>query len=387
MADPIVVQELKAGWTFKQTDDNGVDAWMAVEQVPSVVHLDLIKNNKYKSSQWVIYWHANSNRIPDPYLGFNELEVEWVGEKSWTYKTSLPPMPSPKEGQFTYLAFDGLDTFAKVKLNGSVVLKSDNMSIPHRIDVTKLLQAGGDHVLEIDFDSALLRARELMRNHPDHKYLCWNGEPARLTTRKAQYHWGWDWGPVLMTAGPWRAVRLESYYARIADLWTDYKLSSDFKSVSGTVFAKVEGKEGSSVGFGVNLKGKEVVKGTAKTGSDGIAKLDFDIKDVELWFPHGYGKQPLYNFSADLLLDEKKVDTSTKKIGLRNVQLVQEPDKVGKTFFFRINGVDIFCGGSDWIPADNFIPRISEERYRKWLQMMVDGYQVMIRSVCTLFSI
>ena len=255
------------------------------------------------------------------------------------------------------------------------------MSVPYRVDTTKLLQVGGDNILEIDFDSALLRARELMKAHPDHKYICWNGEPARLTTRKAQYHWGWDWGPVLMTAGPWRAVRLGSYYARVADLWTDYKVSSDFKSVSGSVFASVEGKEGSSVDFNVELGSKTVVKGSTKTGTDGIAKLDFEIKDVELWFPHGYGRQPLYNFSVELLLDGTKVDTMTKKIGLRHVQLVQEPDSVGKTFFFRINGIDIFCGGSDWIPADNFIPRITEERYHKWLQLMVDGNQVMIRPV------
>ena len=277
-----------------------------------------------------------------------------------------------------------MDTFARVKLNGKTILESDNMFVPHRVDVTKLLQAGSDNLLEIDFDSALLRARDLMKAHPDHKYICWNGEPARLTTRKAQYHWGWDWGPVLMTAGPWRAVRLESYYARLADLWTDYEVSSDFKSVSGTVYARAEGKEGTSVDFSIELGGKQVVKGSAETDSEGVAKVDFEVKDAKLWYPHGYGKQPLYNFSAELLIDGTKVDTAAKKIGFRHVQLVQEPDKVGKTFFFRINGVDIFCGGSDWIPADNFVPRISEERYRKWLQLMVDGNQVMIRSVTSL---
>ena len=303
-----------------------------------------------------------------------------MGSKSWTYKVSLPPAPDAPDGLLTYLAFDGLDTFATVKLNGKVILESDNMFIPHRVDVTKLLQVGGDNILEIDFDSALLRARELMKAHPDHKYICWNGEPARLTTRKAQYHWGWDWGPVLMTAGPWRAVRLESYYARIADLWTEYKVSTDFESVAGTIYAKIEGKGGAGVDFSIELAGKQVVQGSSKTDRDGLAQLAFEITDADLWFPHGYGKQPLYKVSADLVLGETKVDTLTKKMGFRDVQLVQEPDKVGKTFFFRINGIDVFCGGSDWIPADNFVPRISEERYRKWLQLMVDGNQVMIRS-------
>jgi beta-mannosidase len=70
---------------------------------------------------------------------------------------------------------------------------------------------------------------------------------------------------------------------------------------------------------------------------------------------------------------------TTRRTGFRRGQLIQEPDEVGKTFFFRINNMDVFCGGSDWIPADSFTPRVSAEKYRKWLQMMVDGYQVMIR--------
>jgi beta-mannosidase len=242
------------------------------------------------------------------------------------------------------------------------------MFIPHRINITKDLK--DNNVLEIVFEPALLKARELMKAHPDHKYLCWNGEPARLTTRKAQYHWGWDWGPVLMTAGPWRSVRLETYTTRLADLWTEYTVDS--KTVSGSIFATVEGE--GDVEFSIDLDGKSIVK-KSSAAKNGTAKVDFEIQDADLWFPHGYGKQTLYTFSAKL----QDIDSITKKIGLRKVELVQEPDKVGKTFFFRINDVDVFCGGSDWIPADNFVPRITEEKYRKWIQMMVDGNQVMIR--------
>lgn len=285
------------------------------------------------------------------------------------------------DGIVTFLAFDGLDTFATVKLNGNVVLESDNMSVPHRVDVTKLLKPDIENVLEIKFDSALLRAREIMKAHPDHKYHLFNGEPARLCVRKAQYHWGWDWGPVLMTAGPWRAVRLESYHTRIGDLRVDYEVDSSNKTVTGTVITKVENPEDTLVAVKIALAGESVFSGSSKPDSDGIARVNFEVKDPKLWYPHGYGSQPLYDFSAELSSDEKKLDTRTKKIGLRRVELVQEADHIGKTFYFRINGVDIFCGGSDWIPADNFVPRITDEKYRKWIQMMVDGNQVMIRSV------
>lgn len=87
----------------------------------------------------------------------------------------------------------------------------------------------------------------------------------------------------------------------------------------------------------------------------------------------------MYDFIATVSPDDKAIDTTYRRIGFRKAELVQEVDAVGKTFFFRINGIDIFCGGSDWIPADSFTPRITAERYRKWLKMMVDGYQVMIR--------
>lgn len=87
----------------------------------------------------------------------------------------------------------------------------------------------------------------------------------------------------------------------------------------------------------------------------------------------------MYDFVATVSPDDKSIDTTYRRIGFRKAELVQEPDAVGKSFFFRINNIDVFCGGSDWIPADSFTPRITAQRYRKWLEMMVDGFQVMIR--------
>lgn len=89
----------------------------------------------------------------------------------------------------------------------------------------------------------------------------------------------------------------------------------------------------------------------------------------------------MYDFIATVSPDDKTLDTTYRRIGFRKAELVQNKDSIGKSFFFRINNVDVFCGGSDWIPADSFTPRVTAEKYRKWLQMMVDGYQVMIRSV------
>ena len=299
-------------------------------------------------------------------------------DKTWTYRVQLPDTEQPRDGAVTVLAFDGLDTFATVKLNNEVILKSDNMFIPHRVDVSSKLKQGSANVLEIDFASARLEAIKIKDAHPDHKWVGFNGDMARLAVRKAQYHWGWDWGPILNTCGPWRPVRLETYQSRIADLRIDYTLSEDLKSVSGKLISKVEGSSGQSVAYEVKSGDKVVFQGSVDV-KDNVAGLDFKLDDVALWYPHGYGGQPLYTVTATVSAEGIDLHQATRRTGFRKGELVQEPDSVGKTFYFRINNVDVFCGGSDWIPADSFTPRITEERYRKWLQTMVDGYQVMIR--------
>ncbi|THY91566.1 putative beta-mannosidase [Aureobasidium pullulans] len=358
--EALLVQELKDSWEFKQTD---LDNWMPVKTVPTNVHLGLIANDV----------------IPDPFLGFNELKCEWVADKSWTYRTTLPDVGAAKDGQIHELVFDGLDTFATVKVNGDVILESDNMFIPYRIDVTKRLNHNNANVLEIDFRSALVEGRKIKDAHPEHKWVGFNADMARLAVRKAQYHFGWDWGPVLTTCGPWRAVRLETSYARISDLRIDYDLSASLDDVVVHVSASTERSSGADVNISIRLADDLLFEKTVSVDGNGVAKADFHLSHPKLWYPHGYGEQPLYTCEAVLLKNGKEVHTCSRKTGFRCGELVQEPDEIGKSFFFRVNGVDVFCGGSCWIPADSFTPRITEEKYRSWLQTLVDGYQVMIR--------
>ncbi|KAF1995734.1 glycoside hydrolase family 2 protein [Amniculicola lignicola CBS 123094] len=362
MPQALAVHDLAQGWSFKQADNTADDAWLSVARVPTNVHLDLIDHGI----------------IPDPFLGFNELEAEWVADKEWTYKVTLPDVGVPQDGTVTVLAFDGLDTFATVTLNGEVILESDNMFVPHRVDVTQKLKAGSENLLAIAFASARLRAIEIKDAHPEHTWVGFNGDMSRLAVRKAQYHWGWDWGPVLNTSGPWRPVRLETYQARISDLRIDYELGDKLQTVSGVISAKVDGQSGQKVAFEVH-SGEELVFKESADVSSGVAKVQFHVNEPRLWYPHGYGEQPLYKVTATVSADDINLHQASRRTGFRKGELVQEPDEIGKTFFFRINGVDVFCGGSDWIPADSFTPRVTAEKYRKWIEMMVDGYQVMIR--------
>jgi beta-mannosidase len=112
-----------------------------------------------------------------------------VADKAWTYKVKLPEVKTIRDGAVVVLAFDGLDTFATVRLNDNVIVESDNMFVPHRIDVTEQLKLAEENILEIEFASARLRAIEIKDAHPEHTWVGFNGDMSRLAVRKAQYHW------------------------------------------------------------------------------------------------------------------------------------------------------------------------------------------------------
>jgi beta-mannosidase len=322
----------------------------------------------------------NSTRLDDPFIGFNEIKAEWVGEKSWTYRTSFgtPPLGA---GPIAVLAFDGLDTFAHVKLNGNTILESNNMFLSHRVNVTTVLNRSESNLLEIEFEPALLKAREIKDQHPEHKWVCFNGDSARLAVRKAQYHWGWDWGPFLMCAGIWRPVRLEYYIARIADIRIDSELASDHGHVDLQIKTEIENHELQDLTAQVTLAdGDEVVATEAAAiSSDGHVTVSTSLQKPRLWWPAGYGDQTLYTVEVTLKKDGIEIHRDRRRIGMRSIELVQRPDSHGKSFFFRVNGVDIFCGGSCWIPTDSFLTNVTPEKYRAWIELMVPANQKMIR--------
>ncbi|KAJ5420378.1 hypothetical protein N7465_002897 [Penicillium sp. CMV-2018d] len=303
---------LKTGWSMKQAGDISNECWIPVENVPSQVHIDLIANKK----------------IPHPFVDANELAVQWIAEKDWIYRTKFT-VPSSK-GTTTDLIFLGLDTFATVTLNGTTILESENMHTSHRVNVSEVLRAGPENELQIVFQSALLRGRELVDQHPDHIFHVRQTEASRIPVRKAQYNWGWDWGPILMTAGPWRPVVLEQYTARIEDVWAQYEISADNKTCSGTLYARVGAgaQEGDTVLLSLFSADEAVFEQECHIGADGLCK---------------------------------------------------KKDEFGKSFYFRINGIDIFAGGSCWIPADSYLAKVSKDRYLDWMKLMVESNQIMIR--------
>jgi beta-mannosidase len=364
---------LEAGWHFRQHDPEfsleknwtAADGWLPAT-VPGVVHGDLLSLEK----------------IPDPFQALNEADVQWVGECNWLYRCRFPWSASDlRAEEIVTLCFGGLDTFATVWLNDRCILVSDNMFLPHRIAVQDDLRLG-ENELRILFEAALPvgRARETEMGEK----AVWNGDSSRVYVRKAQYHYGWDWGPCLLTTGPWQPVWLEVSAARISHLHAPVELDEALTRARVPVEIGLEGSHGVP-GAAVELTvygpdGVAVAHAAIPVSADVLSHV-FSLEKPALWWPNGYGSQPLYRLVARLLANGEVVDTQEQRLGMRRVRLVQEEieGEAGRGFRFEVNNTPIFCGGANWIPADMLLPRVTPERYRAYLQGAAAAHMQMIR--------
>lgn len=335
--------------------------------VPGTVHTDLMANNI----------------IPDPFQGENEKIVSWAAEKEWWYRREADLPPEVLQKRAVELVFDGLDTFATVWVNGVKVGEANNMFTPWRFSIKTALRIG-KNVIAVRFKPIYSVALELERKYAG-KCGCLHAEncSARPYVRKAQYSFGWDWGPTLPTAGVWRGARLVAYDkaklgylaalpVQVSEKKAKVKVAVD---VYVTTACCVEA-EFVLNGFGQRME-QHVIK-QVDAGQD-FVESEFEFTEPKLWWPKGYGTQNLYDVSAELYSDGSLLDKATVKCGVRSVLLLQEPDEEGVCFTFVINGLKVFCKGANWVPADSFLPRVNAERYRKLLDMAVEANVNMLR--------
>nr|WSX72576.1 glycoside hydrolase family 2 protein [Streptomyces sp. NBC_00899]WSX81355.1 glycoside hydrolase family 2 protein [Streptomyces sp. NBC_00899] len=319
--------------------------------VPGCVHTDLLA----------------AGLLADPFLDRNELDAAWVGRTDWTYETVLPPHATTHER--SDLVFDGLDTVAEITLGGSVLGRTRNMHRSYRFDVTGELPGTGVP-LTVAFTSAYTeaeRVRSLVGDRPN-AY----PEPFQFI-RKMACSFGWDWGPTLVTAGIWKPVRLEHWstarLARVTPLVT-------VTDGTGRVEARVELERtaaGAERPLTVRLRvGGTVTETVVPAGADRAAAVA-EIAAPDLWWPHGYGEQPLYDCEVTLLDAQARgpaaeLDRWQRRIGFRTVTLDTSPDEHGTAFTLVVNGTPVFARGVNWIPDDALPTRIDAARYRRRLE-------------------
>jgi len=367
------VQPLNGEWEFAEV---GNDDWMTAK-VPGCVHLDLM----------------HSGKIPDPFAADNEIKVQWVAETDWVYRKKFFPEESLLAEKRIYLECDGLDTLAMIRLNGQLIAQTANMFRRYEIEVTdKLLPS--ENLIEVEFRSPVKHVKPLLGKDlvisPSYSI------PGSPYVRKAAYQWGWDWAPKIPTIGIWRPIRLVGRsVAKISDLHIRQTHHSEGVRLDILVCTRRE-SDGEVIvqarliapDARASYQESECLPAMESSLSQGFSKstLHFDISDPQLWWPNGYGSQPLYILevtlstpASDTNADGCIVDKRTLRFGLRKVHLCQEHDRWGRSFYFRINDVPIFCKGANWIPADQFPSRIRHEQYRDLVESAAHANMNMLR--------
>ncbi len=315
-----------------------------------------------------------AGRIPDPFYGMNEAQVAWVAERTWAWRLRFEVEDlAPHED----LVFDGLDTYCRIWLNDTVLFDNDNMFVPRRVDVRALLRPGTNELV-LRFDPPLAAARETEAGFV--KRALWNGDSARLYARKAQYHFGWDWGPCLLTSGPWKAVRRHRWSVRIADVACRTRL--DIAAARATLDVRAD-VPGATTNHAVEfeLLDPEDRRVAFERLEGGETSATLDVAKARLWWPNGHGAQPLYTLVVRVLDGTTIAAELRRRLGLRTVRLVQAPvdGEAGLSFCFEVNGREIFIGGANWIPADSLLERITPALYRERVAQAAAANMNMLR--------
>lgn len=361
-------------WEFQQLPDDGIAAfqdtkppaaegeWLAAV-VPGDVHLDLLHDGK----------------IPDPFYRDNESKLLWIEKAGWEYRTSINATPAIFSREHVELVFEGLDTACAIFLNGRRIAQPDNMFREWRIDVKSALHSGSND-LQIVFPAPMKAAEAVAskdswhdRTHTDPKgYI-----------RKAVYEFGWDWGPRFATSGVYRPAYLEVWDdARIKDVFVEQEsinaASADL-NVHINIQASKEIKATVMLNYGLGEADLHLEREVTLGAGDNLISFPIDIAHPQLWYPSGYGAQPIYHFHAAVKEDGHELDTHDAKTGLRSVVLRRELDKWGRSFEFVINGIPVFAKGADVIPFDSFPNRVTNEKYRRILESAKDANMNIVR--------
>lgn len=358
----MVKQVLHKNWQMRQAGEAYQPA-----AVPGTVYTDLLRNGS----------------MEDPFWKDNEHQALALMENDYEYETWFDAEEDLFLQDKILLHFDGLDTIADIYLNQEYIGNAYNMHRVWEYDVTRRIKKKGN-VLRVVLHSPLRFMREEFA-----KCRTLGTEDAMdgfVHIRKAHCMFGWDWGAHLPDAGIFRGVsllgikaaRLDGVYIRQEHF--PEKVVLHFEVEEELVFSG-GGKTAAREPDIFSGRGKEFTENTFYTveitSPDGEVRLYTDSPEnitVEhpcLWWPHGYGEQPLYTIKVTLYADGQMVDVWKKRIGLRTLTMKRETDEWGECFAHEVNGVAVFAMGADYIPEDHLLGRVTPERTRKLLEQCI----------------
>ncbi|SFW45991.1 beta-mannosidase [Chitinophaga sancti] len=351
--------ELNKDWQFSSTDEN---TWRSAT-VPGTVHTDLMAHHL----------------IPDPYVGMNEKSVQWVDKKNWQYKTTFSVTKEMLQHDWLALDFKGLDTYVDIYINDDSIASSANMFVPLKAQIKQKVKEG-NNTLRLVFHSPI---RHDMHNflNDDVIYPAGNDAsdiPLSVYARKAPYHYGWDWGPRLVTSGIWRPVYLE--YGNKASIEDVYLQQKQLTDKSATILAQLKFQTTTKKKYTVKIESPDKLFAAVTKQYEGDStSASFTIAKPRRWWPNGLGEQFLYKVNVSLYDGTELLQSRALKIGLRTLEVVNKPDSMGVSFFVKVNGRPVFMKGADYIPLDNFLPRVTNARFAKLFADMKTSHFNMVR--------
>ena len=363
-------QSINDGWKFRQARQGN---WHEAK-VPGEVHTDLMREGI----------------IDDPFFALNERGVQWVDKEDWIYETSFVPSKEVLEQNNIDMVFNGLDTYADVYLNDSLILKADNIFRRWNVPVKNMLKEG-TNVLRIYFHSPI-KVDIPKFDSLDFFYEAINDQSENggvfdkrvsVFARKAGYHYGWDWGPRLVTSGIWRPISLEGWSnTKIDNLFIETQKITDRKaSVNATLSIRSEQSQKKCKIEFIDLSTDKKLHTKTISLKEGINNilLPFDISNPRLWWCNGLGKPDLYDIRCNVIVAGKAVASATVTTGIRTVEIVRENDTEGTSFYFKLNGTPVFAKGANYIPCDNFLSRVTKEIYERTIKDAADVNMNMLR--------
>jgi len=354
-------KELTATWKFKQAD---TDEWHSAT-VPGNVHLDLEKNGV----------------IENPFYGTNEEDIQWIEKKDWIYEGTFNVNKELLEYENIELEFEGLDTYSDIFLNGKKIITSENMFIAYSTEVSKLLK-DGENKLKVVFHSPIKMAMPIFEKSK-YTYPADNDrskEHLSVFTRKAPYHYGWDWGPRFVTSGIWRPINIKAWNnSIIRDVHIVQNKLTDEKAELSFNY-EIESNSKEELSIEISAKEFPTVKKQIKL-VEGINKVavNVTIDNPKKWWPNGMGDPYLYNTITKLKQNDKTISETKNRIGLRTIEVINEPDSLGVSFYMKVNGKPTFLKGANYIPNDSFLGRVTDSVYEENFDNAVASNMNMLR--------
>lgn len=354
---------LLSDWKFRRASDT---VWLPAN-VPGCVHTDLLANKQ----------------IPDPFYRKNELAMKWIENADWEYATTFDLEAGLTSFSNIDLQFDGLDTYADVFLNDSLILKADNMFIGWNIPAKKWLKKGSNS-LRIYFHSAVNVGMEKLRKVP-YTLMAANeiapeNERSNIFTRKAPFHYGWDWGPRLVTCGIWKPIFIQVWNeVQMNDLYVKpIRISPEEASYKAMVGIDADQQSKVKLEVWVDQKLTSSLDTTLSQGETQFG-INFTIEKPELWWTNGLGGHKLYKVEVRLVNGNQTIQSVTKQIGVRTLELVQQKDSIGTSFGFKLNGIQVFMKGANYIPSDIFTTRNTLSNYQRVVADAIGANMNMLR--------